>query len=53
MYFKLELFELRDVHFYTKERNWSSTDLPCLAKTRIGDRSFFVDNKRFIGFSHK
>ena len=31
MYLKLELFGLRDVHFYTKERNWSSTDLPCLA----------------------
>ena len=39
MYLKLELFEFRDVQFYTKERNWTSTDLPCLSyKTCIGDR---------------
>ena len=31
MFSQTLLFELRDVHFYTKERNWSSTDLPCLA----------------------
>ena len=36
MYLKLELFEFRDVHFYTKERNWSSIDFAMFSyKTRI------------------
>ena len=40
MHLKLELFEFRDVHFHTKERNWSSTDFAMFSyKTRIGDRS--------------